>query len=646
MNYTPPISIQFIWHFCDKELVTPIIDYCKKKLSRDADKPYLHSLDFPVFTFTSRDENDIPSRINRDAQKTVVFVFISDSVVSDKNWSAYIEELIGYDSVHIVPISLSESSFKLQCIKNINQLRYLDYKSEYKNDDIINKMLFIDISHQIYKYFFNECNKLKLFISHTKKDEKGLETAKEIKRFIENDTKMDNFFDTNNIDTATLFNEEIENNIKESTIIVIHSDSYSSRYWCQKELLSAKINKRPIISVDCLNAIEDRAFPLMCNFPSIRYNENIFEIIELAMLETIRYHYNSLLFSEYKKSGYIPEKCDVFNCIPDSFSINNSTQDIIMYPDPDVYIEEKSCLSKDKVLVTPYMFNSIKADMKNIGISVSEIDSNELIKIGQDITSLKNFSQTIAKKLLFNGAVLVYGGDLRKDGFTQYLFEEAAVVQDTIRTERIFIKDYISWPIYINNNNEFKEWCAKYIGICELNTVSLPDDLKLFTDEKKFILPNTTNNKYLWARSLTNMRERMIDECDARIIAGGRTKKYKGCMPGILEEFKISLEKKRPIYLLGGFGGISSKICNYIINRIADDELTVEWQISNNIDYKELIEKYDSCGIKIDYSFIDDITIDDLNNGLSEDENKRLFTTQFIDEAVLLIIKGLINIWK
>ena len=142
------------------------------------------------------------------------------------------------------------------------------------------------------------------------------------------------------------------------------------------------------------------------------------------------------------------------------------------------------------------------------------------------------------------------------------------------------------------------------------------------------------------------MREKMINECDARIIAGGRTKGYKGCMPGVLEEFKISLEKKQPVYLLGGFGGIGSKICDYIINRTFDDELSFDWQINNNTNYKDLIEKYNSYGITIDYSFISNTTIDDLNNGLSEEENKRLFTTPFIDEALLLVIKGLSNIWE
>ena len=64
MQYISPISIQFIWHPIDEQLVSPIVDYCKKNLSKKADKPFLHSLDFPIFTYTSKSEIELPSEIN------------------------------------------------------------------------------------------------------------------------------------------------------------------------------------------------------------------------------------------------------------------------------------------------------------------------------------------------------------------------------------------------------------------------------------------------------------------------------------------------------------------------------------------------------------------------------------------------------
>ena len=53
---------------------------------------------------------------------------------------------------------------------------------------------------------------------------------------------MQRFFDANEISPGFKFDQEIENHIKNSTIIAIESDAYSSRYWCQREILSAKGN--------------------------------------------------------------------------------------------------------------------------------------------------------------------------------------------------------------------------------------------------------------------------------------------------------------------------------------------------------------------------------------------------------------------
>ena len=48
------------------------------------------------------------------------------------------------------------------------------------------------------------------------------------------------------------------------------SDNYSTRYWCQRELISAKKNKRPIVIVNCVEKYEDRSFSAITNLPSVR----------------------------------------------------------------------------------------------------------------------------------------------------------------------------------------------------------------------------------------------------------------------------------------------------------------------------------------------------------------------------------------
>ena len=167
---------------------------------------------------------------------------------------------------------------------------------------MLHRRMFVDISHEVYRWLLesDEHNQLNLFISHTKNDINGVNLAKEIKEFIDSDTRMKNFFDVNDIQAGDDFNDTICENIKKSTLVVVHSNTYSSRFWCQKEILCAKQNGRPIIEVNCIDGFEDRSFPFMCNYPTIRFNDNILEVIELALMETIRFYYCDRLMRMYR----------------------------------------------------------------------------------------------------------------------------------------------------------------------------------------------------------------------------------------------------------------------------------------------------------------------------------------------------------
>jgi len=140
------------------------------------------------------------------------------------------------------------------------------------------------------------------------------------------------------------------------------------------------------------------------------------------------------------------------------------------------------------------------------------------------------------------------------------------------------------------------------------------------------------------------MRNTMINDCEVRICAGGKHSGYKGKIPGVLEEVIIALEKKKPLYLLGGFGGVTASICKSIQTQVMNNELTEAWQIQNNAGYMDLLSFMDSRGerYKVDYKAIEDKLINtELNNGLSKDDNDKLFNTTFIDEAMHFIFKGL-----
>jgi hypothetical protein len=135
------------------------------------------------------------------------------------------------------------------------------------------------------------------------------------------------------------------------------------------------------------------------------------------------------------------------------------------------------------------------------------------------------------------------------------------------------------------------------------------------------------------------MRQTMENAVSARIIVGGRTGGFKGKMAGLLEEFKLAKDKDHPIFLVGGFGGIAGMLCAAIKKEIPSNAFFEE---ACKYDYYESLFKYYATNSQsIDYSWIDDLTFDDLNNGLSEALNNRLFVSTNIMEIVSIILKGL-----
>ena len=252
---------------------------------------------------------------------------------------------------------------------------------------------------------------------------------------------MRNFFDATDIAPGYSFNEEIINNIKDSTVIAIHSDPYSSRYWCQRKFM-CKENSRPIVAVDCLEDIEDRRFPYAANIPGIHIHleykaepdkRDLLRILVATLLETIRFYYSKILLNEYKNTNWIPKKSVIISRPPEVGDITNILKKNktnfkfiktpIIYPEPPVYNEELSFFKDLQVnCFTPLNYNTINLLGKRIGISISDPSSEELLKIGQNDSHLIQVSQDLSKHLLAKGAVLLYGGDLREDGFTDYIF--------------------------------------------------------------------------------------------------------------------------------------------------------------------------------------------------------------------------------
>src|SRR5258708_6767447 len=277
-----------------------------------------------------------------------------------------------------------------------------------------------------------------------------------------------------------------------------------------------------------------------------------------------------------------------------------------------------------------------------IGLSVSE--NEELGILGFSRIHLEDLTIEIVRHLLINNITLLYGGDLRREGYTE-LFSDLAYQYRTINdSKKVHFINYFSYPIYCQltkqNELDFKR------NRTDIIRVRPPVELQIANEV--YLAPNTLGAKYIWAKSLTKTRQTMIENSEGRILVGGKCDNYLGKIPGIVEEAKITLECKKPLYLIGALGGASLQVINALKGN-GFDYMNSNYHKSKDYksfrsyyNEKERLEKINNKELTSFFSGLGTKTLSDLN-GLSIEENERLYYTQHISEILFYVFKGLNN---
>ena len=354
-QYVPPLAINFVWNFADSSEVTPIIDVVRKSFARDKDKPFSRGLNIPLFYFSSPNPNEIPSGAPfAHAKKNINFVFTSLNTIGRETWKRYIEELPISSSAYIVPVAMDRNGLGHKgSLDGLNCIRTYDWPTDNKDLHAI-----VSLAHEIYRYGCLSINpgdtgkssSITIFLSHAKAGDTGRLHSEEIKRFIDN-TNMNRFFDSTEISPGFPFDQEIEKSVQKSTLIAIESDAYSSRYWCQREILCAKQHNRPILVVNSLNDYEDRIFPAASNVPCVHVSpdspisqRDILRILSAAILETVRHSHSMHCLTYYQEIGWIGTDCELSARPPEIRQVlkvvKSGSQKKICYPEPPIYSDE------------------------------------------------------------------------------------------------------------------------------------------------------------------------------------------------------------------------------------------------------------------------------------------------------------------
>ncbi|MGO4486737.1 hypothetical protein, partial [Rhizobium sp. 2TAF27] len=160
----------------------------------------------------------------------------------------------------------------------------------------------------------------------------------------------DRFFDVYDIPPGLRFQKVLLSKIKVSAVIAIHTDSFSSREWCRREIIEAKRHNRPLVIANCISDKDERGFPYLGNVPIVRLddeNSNRVDIVIRALLDEILRDFLwkcrvELMRPNKKKPRVIflprpPELISLAALIPAA----EGRRSIIVYPDPPLGAEEE-----------------------------------------------------------------------------------------------------------------------------------------------------------------------------------------------------------------------------------------------------------------------------------------------------------------
>lgn len=257
---------------------------------------------------------------------------------------------------------------------------------------------------------------------------------------------------------------------------------------------------------------------------------------------------------------------------------------------------------------------------KAVGISISGSQDMEALGLAEE--HLHDAMAEVSRHLLAMGARLVYGGDLREHGFTELLFELVARHRRDadVGDGRLAVANYLAWPVHRSMQLEtIRAVSESLAGLAELHFL---DDKGQDLAADQLEVKTSPIASEDWSTGLTTMRHVLTDACDARIVLGGRVTKFKGRMPGIAEEALYSIAAKQPLYVLGGFGGCAREIVEELGLTTPRQAQTAAWA-----------GRAKFAGL----------TASALNNGLDSTENATLARTVHVDEAVALILRGLLR---
>jgi CHAT domain-containing protein len=514
-----------------------------------------------------------------------------------------------------------------------------------------------------------------LFISHAKVDLARTDKAAEkLHQYVVTETTGKAFFDKVSVLPGEELAEQLEREATQGVFVIVRGDLYSSRAWCRQELLLAKQQRLPIVTVELLSSGESRSAAYSGNGVTITWDRAApdaaaAQVLTLAMVERVRHLFFQAEARRVIEAAGLPNDTECLSRPPEVLDVvalrrRPESTIVLLHPDPPLPVFERTVLEDcDKRVrtATPttafanVVGSAIRAPLDGwqVALSLSEPHAGPEASDAEGLTPnhLLDATTFLARALIGAGGTIAYGGDFREKSFTTLLAQLVVAYRETGRTRADFLHGYIAAQLSPKGATAAftSHWMRK------------DERALLRAAEAADLAPSRA------ALYFSDMRRVMAEATRARILLGGprrpradQTEGYSGRFPGVVEEAWRTLQAQKPLYVAAGFGGAAELVRQALEHETPPAELT-DAQWAGNANWAELVAAWQKdpdvatlalppsleamarAIYDLGHGFLASDAASVNWNGLTVAENRLLFATRDPLTLTSLVLKGLVH---
>jgi TIR domain len=364
----PFLALYIVWHpdFAEgPEIAEALREHFRRKLYENVAGGTGLSV---LFRSTAVPRGSVPLPIDlSDAETTAIVVLADRALAADANWNGYVKELLeGTEAAglgsRVFPVAIEASILGRLGLEE-QALRWDRWTSSFEERQ---RQLIGELTYEFCRMLRHYLEHLKhpaedeaaleaylkkvqIFLSHSKHDSDGERIAYQIRDRLHAGHGLSSFFDVHDIPAGLRFHRVLLQQVRVSAMVAIHTDSYSSREWCRREVIEAKRWNVPLVVANGISNLDERGFPYMGNVPVVRLEPHGVDRIDFVIGRLLDEVLKDFLWRcrvELTRDAadprvvFIPRPPELISLasLPPATDV---PKPVIVYPDPPLSAEEE-----------------------------------------------------------------------------------------------------------------------------------------------------------------------------------------------------------------------------------------------------------------------------------------------------------------